>query len=240
MPFSWWTLWLLAIWWLNVIQGQYLSTGITGCDCTIGYEKCTIYLHAILNSKLVAGHSGQYSTMSRSEMRSSKMVWYSASFVFFTTLPLPDLCVRNSTIAFAAFVTLSNPEAYNRSSCINYYRSFQLKKGLCGAPLDHVRPRNSLDNEAQWHVALLSLFCAPRCRHHTMMTALAAIRGPTRFLWSTRLAICTYIRHSEQSTSLHHDSPLLTWQQKMVWWRCILLGWWSYLTSLCCQRWWEH
>ena len=158
-------------------------------------------------------------------MRLSKMVRYSASFVFFTALLLPDLCVRNSTIAFAAFVALSNPEAYNRSSCIDYYRSFQLKRVLSGAPLDHVRPRNSPpvvlfdpgtdfrrsspDDEAQRHVALLSLFCAPRCKHRATMSALAVIRGLTQFLWSARLAICACISDIEKRSE-QNNSPELT------------------------------
>ena len=51
----------------------------------------TIYLQAILRRRLAAGHSGQYNTARRSEMRLSKIVRYSASLEFFVAFVLPDL-----------------------------------------------------------------------------------------------------------------------------------------------------
>ena len=46
----------------------------------------TINLQAIVRSNAAAGHSGQKSTVKRSEMRLSKIALYSASFEFFVAL----------------------------------------------------------------------------------------------------------------------------------------------------------
>jgi hypothetical protein len=70
----------------------------------------TIYLQMILNRRLAAGHSGQKRTTRRSDTRLSNIARYSASFEFFVALALPDLWVRNKTIAFAAFVADSRPD----------------------------------------------------------------------------------------------------------------------------------
>jgi hypothetical protein len=48
-------------------------------------------LHTILNSRLAAGHSGQYKTTSKSDIKLSNMVRYSASLEFLVAFPLPDL-----------------------------------------------------------------------------------------------------------------------------------------------------
>ena len=50
----------------------------------------TINLQAIVRSSAAAGHSGQKSTVKRSEMRLSKIALYSASFEFFVVFVLPD------------------------------------------------------------------------------------------------------------------------------------------------------
>jgi len=70
----------------------------------------TMNLHMIPNRRLAAGHSGQKRTTRRSETRLSKIARYSASFEFLVAFPLPDLCVRNKTIVFAAFVADSRPD----------------------------------------------------------------------------------------------------------------------------------
>ena len=54
----------------------------------------TMNLQIILSTRLAAGHSGQKRTTNRSEIRFSKIVRYSASFVFFVDLVLPDLHFR--------------------------------------------------------------------------------------------------------------------------------------------------
>lgn len=51
----------------------------------------TMNLQMTLKIKLAAGHSGQYNTTRRSDIRLSKMIRYSASLEFFVCLPLPDL-----------------------------------------------------------------------------------------------------------------------------------------------------
>ena len=55
-----------------------------------------MYLQAILRRRLAAGHSGQYNTTRRSEMRLSKIVRYSASLEFFVAFVLPDLVDRTA------------------------------------------------------------------------------------------------------------------------------------------------
>ena len=50
-----------------------------------------MYLHAMLSRRLAAGHSGQYNTARRSEMRLSNIVRYSASLEFLVAFVLPDL-----------------------------------------------------------------------------------------------------------------------------------------------------
>ena len=79
----------------------------------------TINLQAIVRSNAAAGHSGQKSTVKRSEMRLSKIALYSASFEFFVVFVLPERCVKNRMIVLAAFVADSNPEIYNRISSIS-------------------------------------------------------------------------------------------------------------------------
>lgn len=53
----------------------------------------TMYLQMMPSSRLAAGHSGQNKTTSRSDIRLSKIVRYSASFEFLVALPLPDLYI---------------------------------------------------------------------------------------------------------------------------------------------------
>lgn len=54
----------------------------------------TMNLQTMLKTKLAAGHSGQKRTTSRSEIRLSRMVRYSASFAFFVDLLFPDLSIK--------------------------------------------------------------------------------------------------------------------------------------------------
>ena len=51
----------------------------------------TIYLQAILKRSDAAGHSGQKTTVRRSDIKLSKIDRCSASFEFFVVLDLPDL-----------------------------------------------------------------------------------------------------------------------------------------------------
>jgi predicted membrane GTPase involved in stress response len=51
----------------------------------------TINAQMIRRRSAAAGHSGQYKTVSRSDIRLSNIARYSASLEFFVALPLPDL-----------------------------------------------------------------------------------------------------------------------------------------------------
>lgn len=93
-------------------------------------------LQAILSRRLAAGHSGQYRTARRSEIRLSNMARYSASLEFLVVFPFPELinvnvrdamtpveqlfyrCVKNKTIVLAAFVADSRPDPYRWISYI--------------------------------------------------------------------------------------------------------------------------
>ena len=70
-------------------------------------------LQMIFRITAAAGHSGQNSTVRRSDIKLSRMVRYSCSFEFLVDLLFPDLCVRNETIALAALEGPSNPARYN-------------------------------------------------------------------------------------------------------------------------------
>lgn len=54
-------------------------------------EGLTINLHIMRKRRAAAGHSGQYNTVRRSEMRLSNIARYSASFELLVALPFPDL-----------------------------------------------------------------------------------------------------------------------------------------------------
>ena len=84
----------------------------------------------IFNNKPVAGHSGQNSTVKRSEMKLSKIAPYSVSLAFLDVLLLPDPVQRpgvDKMIVRAALAGASRPLAYKKSAFLKVNDAMEIR-----------------------------------------------------------------------------------------------------------------